>query len=59
MTPLPEDDAEARAWRARIRLDYELEQVGRGPRVPSLRAQLMGSAGHWAIIMAGAKWGRR
>lgn len=58
MTPLPEDPA-ARAWRAEMRLAYELQRVGVIGRRPPFRAELLASSSHFAVIMAGARWGRR
>lgn len=58
MTPQPED-AEARAWRAAVRLTHELRRIGAIGRQPSFRSELLASSGHFALIMAGARWGRR
>lgn len=58
MTPAAEDPA-ARAWRAGVRLNYELGRIDALAPGPRLRAQLLGSSSHFAIILAGAKWGRR
>ncbi|MFG1300337.1 hypothetical protein V5F49_11140 [Xanthobacter sp. V3C-3] len=58
MIPAAEDPA-ARAWRAGIRLDYELGRAGALVSPLSLRAQLLGSSSHFAVILAGAQWGRR
>ena len=58
MTPQPEDAA-ARAWRAEVRLTYELNRIGVTGRQPSFRSELLASYGHFALIMAGARWGRR
>lgn len=51
MTPLPETSA-ARAWRAQVRLSYELERIGMGPRPAVLRDQLLASSSHWAVLLA-------
>lgn len=59
MTPRPEEEAAARAWRAEVRLTYELKRAGLIGWQPSFRAQLLASSGQFAIIMAGARWGRR
>lgn len=59
MTPQPDEDAAARAWRAEVRLTYELQRIRAIGRQPSFRSQLLTSSGHFAIIMAGSRWGRR
>jgi len=51
MTLLPET-ATARAWRAQMRLSYELERIGMGPRPALLHNQLLASSSHWVVLLA-------
>lgn len=56
MTPAPEA---AHAWRAHVRLTFELERIGAIGRVPSLRAQLLGTSSHWALVLVQNQGGAR
>ncbi|MFG1383226.1 hypothetical protein [Xanthobacter versatilis] len=58
MTPLPETAA-AHAWRAHMRLSYELERIGLVPRPAVLRGQLLSSSSHWAVLLASDQGERR
>lgn len=57
MIPAPEHP-DARAWRAAVRLSFELERIGALAPAPGLRQQLLASTSHWAVILASEQRGR-